>query len=267
MDALGLRTHYHDTGEGHPVILIHGSGPGVSAWVNWRLTIPQLARYSRVIAYDVAGFGLTELDPDATYTLDYWLDHLTAFLDALGLERVDFVGNSFGGMLAAQFAARYPARVSRLVLMGASILPHRILPDLDRLAWGYERSRDMMRELLNAFLYDPSIVTEELVENRFAASDRPDYHAAYQSMFPAPRQDVIDALGLSEKQLGALGCETLLIHGREDRFVPVDVSIRAAKLIPRSQLHVLGQCGHWVQIERQREFISLLDMFLAPRRD
>jgi pimeloyl-ACP methyl ester carboxylesterase len=261
IEAMGLKTNYHDHGEGDPIVLIHGSGAGVSAWANWRLTIPQLAKQARVIAYDVPGFGFTELDPSANYTIDYWLDHLVAFLDALKLDKVSFVGNSFGGTLATHFASRYPDRAHRLAMMGANLLSHEILPDLDRLGWGYEPSPEMMRELLETFPYDKSIITEELVQARYEATRRPDYQAAFRSMFPAPRQRWIDALAPTAAQLAELECQMLMIHGREDRMVPVDVSIRAAMLVPRAQIHVFGHCGHWVQIERPREFMALIQNF------
>lgn len=261
IEAMGLKTNYHDHGEGEPIVLIHGSGAGVSAWANWRLTIPQLAKRARVIAYDVPGFGFTELDPSAHYTIDYWLDHLVAFLDALNLDKVSFVGNSFGGTLSTQFASRYPERAHRLAMMGANLLSHDILPDLDRLGWGYEPSLEMMRELLEVFPYDKSIITEELVQARYEATMRPEYQAAFRSMFPAPRQRWIDALAPTADQLSRLECEMLMIHGREDRMVPVDVSIRAAMIVPRAEVHVFGRCGHWVQIERPREFMALIQNF------
>lgn len=260
--AAGLATNYHDYGEGHPIVLIHGSGPGVSAFVNWHLTIPALAKHSRAIAYDVPGFGFTELDPSVTYTLEYWLEHLSAFLDALELDKVSFVGNSFGGMLATHFALQNPDRVARIVTMGANILAFDMPPALE-LLWGYKPSVEKMRQLLEAFPYDKSIITDTLVEARYQASNRPDYHAAFASMFPPPRQRSIDTLALTEEQLARLNCEVMLIHGREDKFVPVDVSIRAISCIPRAQLHVFGHCGHWVQVERSNEFSMLLENFFA----
>ena len=260
--ANGLQTNYHDLGAGVPIVLIHGSGPGVSAWTNWRLVLPQISQYARAIAPDMAGFGYTALDPAADYTLEYWLDHLTSFLDALGLDKVSFLGNSFGGMLATQFALRHPERADRIAMMGANVLSFELTPALDGF-WGYEPSRARMAELLPLFPYDRSIITEELVDARFAASARPDYQAAFRSMFPAPRQKSIDALALSEEQLAALQCEALLIHGREDLVVPVDVSIRAQAAIPRSQLHIFGQCGHWVMIEHNKAFCALIRQFFA----
>ncbi|NPC55909.1 alpha/beta fold hydrolase [Caenimonas soli] len=263
--AMGLRTNYHDVGEGRPVVLLHGSGPGVSAWANWRLTMPVLAKQFRVIAIDLAGYGHTELDPCAVYTMDYWVAHLKAVLDALKLDKVAFVGNSFGGLLAVRFCLRYPERVSRIACMGANLLGFPIGKPLDELAWGYEPSRDNMKRLLEVFPYDKSIITDALVDGRYQASNRPAYQAAYAAMFPAPRQKVLDEMVLEEAQLSQLACETLLIHGREDAFVPLDVSVRAQAAIPRAQLHTFGQCGHWVQIEHSRTFCALLETFLGAQ--
>jgi 2-hydroxymuconate-semialdehyde hydrolase len=100
-----------------------------------------------------------------------------------------------------------------------------------------------------------------MVQARFEATDRPDYQAAFRSMFPAPRQRWVDAMAPTAEQLAKVQCETLMIHGREDKLVPVDVSIDAAKIVPRAELHVFGHCGHWVQMERPREFMALIESF------
>lgn len=259
--ARGLKTNYLERGEGKPIVLIHGSGPGVSAYANWRLVLPNISQYARVIAVDMAGFGYTELERGAVYTIEYWLAHLTAFLDALGIQRAAFLGNSFGGVLSTHFALRHPDRVERLAMMGSNLLSFEITPALDKL-WGqHELSRAVMTEHMRFFPWDKSIITDDLVTGRLKACARPDYQAAFQSMFPAPRQKCVDALALTEQQLGTLGCEALLIHGREDVVVPAEVSIRAHRAIRRSQLHLFGQCGHWVMIERTRAFCALIEEF------
>src|SRR5690606_27683034 len=104
--AGGLRTHYLEVGSGDPLVLLHGSGPGVSAWENWAGVIPQLASRRRVIAPDLPGFGATERKADGDYTMAFWVDHLLAFLDALNISATSIVGNSFGGMLAMATAIR-----------------------------------------------------------------------------------------------------------------------------------------------------------------
>jgi pimeloyl-ACP methyl ester carboxylesterase len=259
--AKGLKTNYLEMGKGKPIVLIHGSGPGVSAYANWRLILPEISKYARVVALDVAGFGYTELEPGAVYTLGYWLDHLTSFLDALGIERASFLGNSFGGVLATHFALGHPRRVERIAMMGSNLLSFPITPALDKL-WGqHELTREVMTEHMRFFPWDKSIITDDLVTSRLNACARPDYQEAFRSMFPAPRQNSVDALALTEAQLATLQCEALLIHGREDIVVPSTVSIRAHRAIPRSQLHLFGQCGHWVMIERTRAFCALIEEF------
>jgi len=119
IDAAGISTHYHEAGSGPPVLLLHGSGPGVSAWANWRLTIPALARDYRVIAPDLVGFGCTERPGDIRYSLQTWSNHVWSFLDALSIGQTSLVGNSLGGRIGLDMAAQRPDRLHRMVLMGA----------------------------------------------------------------------------------------------------------------------------------------------------
>jgi pimeloyl-ACP methyl ester carboxylesterase len=114
VDAGGVKTNYLDSGEGAPVVLIHGSGPGVTAYANWRLVIPDLARHFRVLAPDMAGFGYS--DKPGNYTMAVWVNQIISFLDALNLKQASLVGNSFGGALALRMAIDQPGRVDRFVL-------------------------------------------------------------------------------------------------------------------------------------------------------
>lgn len=262
IDAQGIPTHYHDAGDGSVVLLIHGSGPGVTAHANWRLVFPRLSQHFRVVAPDVLGFGYTEVPEDVSYDVDTWVSHVAAFLDALGIERCSIVGNSFGGALALHLAARYPERVDRLVLMGSAGSSFELTPGLDT-AWGYEPSRENMRELLELFAYSDGLVDDALIDNRYQASLRPGVQEAYAAMFPAPRQRWIDALALDEKDLAEVQSQTLVVHGRDDKIIPVAASERLAEVLPKSQLRVFPQCGHWVQIEKADEFYELISNFLG----
>jgi 2-hydroxymuconate-semialdehyde hydrolase len=262
IDVNGVATNYHDAGTGDPVLLIHGSGPGVSAWANWRLTIPELSKRHRVLAPDIAGFGYTERPDGAVYNSETWLEHLVGFLDALGLGRVSVVGNSFGGSLALRLATRYPERVERLVLMGSVGVLFPITPGLDAV-WGYEPSVPNMRALLDVFAFHSEYATDELAELRYRASVRPGVHEAYASMFPAPRQAKVLEMAVPEAEIAAIAKPTMIIHGRDDQVIPLANSHRLLDLIPDSQLHVFAECGHWVQIEATDRFNMLVDVFLA----
>ena len=244
------------------MLLIHGSGPGVTAWANWRLTIPELAMRSRVLAPDLVGFGYTERPDGIQYGLDAWVSHAVGVLDALDVERADVVGNSFGGAIALALAIRHPKRVRKLVLMGSVGIPFPITPALDAV-WGYEPSLAAMRGLLDVFAYDRALATDELAELRYRASIQPGFQEAFAAMFPAPRQRWVDALASDYAEIMALPNDTLIIHGRDDQVIPPDNALRLNHLISRSQLHLFGRCGHWVQIEHATRFNRLVGDFLA----
>jgi pimeloyl-ACP methyl ester carboxylesterase len=263
VDVDGVATrHLSFDGGGEPVVLLHGSGPGVTAWANWRLAAPTLAAAGfRVFAPDLQGFGGTDPAPDGDHHLGRWLDHLRGYLDTIGVARAHLVGNSFGGALALHLAAEDPHRVDRLVLMGAVGAPFTLTDGLDAV-WGYEPSLDAMRRLVELFAHDPAIATDDLVRLRYAASLAPGVQEAYATMFPAPRQRHVDALVLDEARLRALPHRTLVVHGRDDRIVPVATSHHLAARIDDSELHVFGRCGHWTQLERADAFHDLVRGFL-----
>ncbi|NKQ12836.1 alpha/beta fold hydrolase [Pseudomonas sp. SST3] len=264
IDAGGINTNYHDAGQGSgtPLLLLHGSGPGVTAWANWRLNIQVLAQVRRVVAPDMVGFGYTERPKGIQYNLDTWVKHGIDFLDALGIEQADVVGNSYGGALALAMAIRYPHRVRRLVLMGAAGVQFELTPGLDEV-WGYTPSVEGMRRLMDSFAYDKALISNELAELRYGASIRPGYQEAFSQMFPAPRQRWVDALASPEADIRAIDKETLILHGREDRIVPPVTSKRLFELIERAQLHMFGRCGHWTQIEHAARFNELVNDFLS----
>ncbi|MCA0176849.1 MAG: alpha/beta fold hydrolase [Proteobacteria bacterium] len=264
--ANGIRTHVHDVGEGAPVLLIHGSGPGVSAWANWRLVVPALAQQARVIAPDMVGFGQTErLDlsrPGVRYDMATWVAQALGVLDTLGLAQADVVGNSFGGALALALATRHPERVRRLVLMGSVGVPFTLTPGLDQV-WGYQPSLTRMRALLDVFAYDRGLVNDELARLRYEASIQPGYQESFAAMFPAPRQRWVDAMCSPEAAIRSLPHQTLIVHGREDAVIPLANACTLVQWIARAQLHVFGQCGHWTQIEHAARFAQLVGQFLA----
>jgi 2-hydroxymuconate-semialdehyde hydrolase len=262
--ANGIVTNYHDVGSGRPVLFIHGSGPGVSAWANWRLVLPECSKHFRIVAPDMVGFGFSERPEGVSYDMDTWVAQAVGLLDALNIEQADLVGNSFGGALALALAIRHPERVRRLVLMGSVGVPFVITPGLDAV-WGYTPSIEIMRGLLDLFAYDRNLVNDELARLRYEASIRPGFQESFSAMFPAPRQRWVDAMSSSEADIRAIRHETLIIHGRDDQVIPLANSLTLAQWIDRSQLHVFGRCGHWTQIEHTARFSRLLIDFFTEQ--
>lgn len=262
INANGINTNYHDVGIGDVVLLIHGSGPGVSAWANWRLTIPALAENNRVIAPDMVGFGYTDRPADNNYSMNDWVEQAIGLLDALNIDKASVVGNSFGGGLALAIAIRHPERVSKLVLMGSVGVPFMLTEGLDKV-WGYQPSIANMKQLLDIFAYNRELVSDELAELRYKASIQEGFQEAFSSMFPAPRQRWVVAMQSAPEDIKNIKNKTLIIHGRDDEVIPLSNAYEFIHLIKHAQLHVFGECGHWTQIEKKEEFNSLVSDFLA----
>jgi 2-hydroxymuconate-semialdehyde hydrolase/2-hydroxy-6-oxo-octa-2,4-dienoate hydrolase len=262
INAAGIETSYLEAGSGEPVVMLHGSGPGVSGLANWQHNIPTLAQRFRVLAPDIVGFGATERPDDIVYSLRSWTDHVWAFLDAHGIEKTAIVGNSLGGRIALQMATDQAARISRMVLMGSPGVGMTPTEGLAALR-AYEPSHDTMRALLrNYFAVNPALITDELVAIRYEASIADGAYEAYRAMFFDPRHKGSE-LGITEDEVRVISTPALLIHGREDKVVPMSVSVTMLGLLPNADLHVFSHCGHWTQIERADEFSALVTEFLG----
>ncbi|MCZ4274118.1 alpha/beta fold hydrolase [Maritalea porphyrae] len=258
----GIKTNYHDIGEGRPVFFIHGSGPGVSSWANWRLNLAPIAAHGvRCIALDMAGFGYTDAPEGLQFPRDAWVNHFAAFVDSQAQDKIAIIGNSFGGAIALAYAIRFPERVDRLVLMGAVGLDFPLTKELDQV-WGHVPTVENMVELLKIFAFDPSLVNDDLAELRHRAAMRPGVMEAYSSMFAEPRQDALSALASREEDVARVRVPTLIVHGQDDRVIPVDVSKRLFGLLANSELHLFRNCGHWTQIEKADRFNGIVGDFL-----
>jgi 2-hydroxy-6-oxo-octa-2,4-dienoate hydrolase len=263
IQAHGIGTNYLEVGSGdNTVVFVHGSGPGVTAYANWRLTLPAMAEHVHAYAPDMVGFGFSDRPDGITYSVQTWADQVIGLLDALGIERTSLVGNSFGGAIALRVATQHRHRVNRLVLMGSIGVPFPITEGLDRV-WGYQPSFENMRSILDIFAYSRDLVNDELAEVRYRASIQPGFQESFGSMFPAPRQRWVDSMVIPDDELRALPHETLIIHGRDDKVIPLSNSLRLLELIEKSQLHIYGRCGHWTQIEWADDFNDSLVKFLA----
>ncbi len=261
-DANGIKTNYLEAGKGEPIVLIHGSGPGVTSYANWRLVIPALAEEFRVVAPDMVGFGYSERPANVEYGVQTWTDQVIGLMDTLDLQKAHLVGNSFGGAIALRIAAQAPERVGKLVLMGSMGVPFPITEGLERL-WGYEPSFENMRKVLDVFAYSRDLVNDELAEVRYRGSIEPGFQESFAAMFPAPRQRWVEAMCTPEETIRQLPHHALLVHGREDQVIPVQTSLRLEELIDNADLNVYSHCGHWSMIERSEDFNRAVRHFFS----
>lgn len=257
------QSNYHDAGTGDAVIMLHGSGAGVSGWANWRGQIGPFSERFRAVVPDLIGFGYTERRPDQQYRfMDTWTDQILALMDGLGIEKAHFIGNSFGGSVTLSVAVRAPQRVGRFVLMGSGGVKSEMTEELE-LLWGYTPSVANMKRIMQVMAYDQSLVTDQLAEMRYQASLRPGVQETFEKLFPPPRQRWLDVACQPEDKLRALAHQALIIHGRDDRVVRPSASLRLFELLENSQLHMFGRCGHWTMIEHRERFNRLVMDFLS----
>jgi 2-hydroxymuconate-semialdehyde hydrolase len=257
-----LPVRFHDVGSGPAVLLLHGSGPGTTAWGAWGSLARALAAEHRVIAPDLLGFGASLPPTPRSYGREAWTAQALALADELGLERFSVVGHSLGGALALSVAQARPNAVDRVVAI-ASLGAAMALPaGLDEL-WGYAPGSDRARRLLELLRHDAAEVDDDAVQARLRATLEPGARAAYPALFPPPRQRWLDDVALARDELAAIAASVLLVHGDDDRVVPLrDGALPLLAGLRDARLHVFGRCGHAVPVERARALERLVSLFL-----
>ncbi len=262
LQAAGHDTNVHRAGRGAPLVLLHGSGAGVSAWANWGRVMAPLSRDFDVIAPDIAGFGATEMKQGADYNIMLWVEHLVGILDQFGLGKVSVVGNSFGGALGLMTALNHPERIERLVLLGTPC-GHFPMTEGLKAQQDFDGTLAGMRRAASFFPFDQSILTDDLIAARLTAATREGALEAFRRLMPPNRDENPIVRGIPEKLIRKIKHQTLILHGREDRVVPYERALDMHRWLEHSQLHSFGNCGHWVQIERDRTFLDLIRQFLG----
>lgn len=259
--APGEVTHYHELGEGTPILFLHGSGTGVTAAANWWLNLPEISELGRCIAIDSIGYGQSIVAPGTEYGIKEWVRHAVRVLDALGIDKTWIVGNSIGGWVAMQFAIDFPERLLGIVSMGTggakktAALSGHAKPEL---------SEAGIRRTLEQFVVDKSLVTEELVSLRYQAALNDTASDRLVEVVTARDRDR-DALPLDFDVLAKLDVPVLLIHGMQDVVIPASRTWELLNVIPTADAHIFSQCGHWSQVERAEEFNTVVKQYLTAQ--
>ena len=260
------KLRYYEAGEGHPLILLHGSGPGATGWSNFSGNIEALAKHFHVYAVDMPGWG--ESDPCTKEKLDH-IGATIQFMDTLGIEKAAVVGNSMGGIIALALAAEYPERISHVITMGPGAHPGPKLfgagdgptEGLKYLQQAYRTpTPEAMHALVSIMVYDKTFATEALCKARSeAALARPEHLTNFLDMLakggPVSRWASLDVLAKSQIPM-------LLIHGRDDRVVHYENSLLLNAYVPNSRMVLMNRCGHWAMIEHADEFNRLVTDFV-----
>lgn len=260
----------HEVGDGAPLVLLHGGGPGASALGNFRGNIQALSEHFRVIAVDMPGYGGSD---KPTYDEPYQRFAATAVraaLSELGIGRANFLGNSLGGGVSVHIAVMFPDLVSKLVLIGAAgAAPSFIVPSPSegtRHLTGFYAPPGPTPERMEAFmkvmLYDQSLVNEEMVAQRFAESIDPEVREGVGRVYAALGGGASVTGEEIWKRVPEVFQPTLLVWGRDDRMLPLDGALYMLSRMPDVQLHVFSKCGHWAQVEHRDAFNRLVVDFL-----
>lgn len=262
---------YHEAGDGPPLLMLHGSGPGVTGWRNYRGNLAVFAEQYRCLVLEFPGFGVSD-DFGGHPVIDAQ-GSVLQFVDALGLDRVDIIGNSMGGGVGINFAINNPDRVGRLVTIGGigtnifSPGPSegiRLLQEFTE-----DPTRQRLVDWLHSMVYDPALVTDELIEERWALATDPETLAAARRMYgKATFAAMMEMMRTADFPLPwavmhKLTAPTLLTWGRDDRVSPLDMALIPMRTIPNAEFHVFPNCGHWVMIEAKAAFERTVLSFLA----
>lgn len=264
----GLKLHYLDEGKNdagrEPLIFIHGSGPGASGHSNFKLNYPEfVAAGYRVIVPDLPGYGASD-KPETIYHLDLFVSALNGLLDALEIERCVLIGNSLGGAIAIRFALDQPARVSKLVLMAPGGLMEKEqyylqMEGIQKMGpafvSGELNDASGMRRLLGLQLFDPSLISDETVNERVAVVKQQP-HCVLTSM-QVPNMAAV---------IGELQCPILGFWGMNDKFCPSSGALTMMQACRQIRFELLSECGHWVMVEHRELFNRQCLDFIAEQQ-
>lgn len=264
---------YHDVGapDAPPLLLLHGSGPGVTGWRNFSGNLPALAEHFRCLVLEFPGFGVS--DPTGEHPMAAAMPAVVTLLDGLGLNAVDVIGNSMGGIVGARFAIAHPDRVRRLVTVGG--LGRNLLSpgpaEGIRLLQGFveDPTRERLQQWLHSMVHDPAFVTREVVEQRWAQVSDPSTLASMRKMYSRAAFEAMEAFQAASPEppywamLHRITAPTLMTWGRDDRVTPLDLAILPMRTIPHAELHVLPDCGHWAMIEQKAAWEATVLSFLT----
>jgi pimeloyl-ACP methyl ester carboxylesterase len=274
----GVRTHFVEAGEGEPVVLVHGAGPGAFAWAGWRQTIPALAAHFHVYALDTLGFGLTDKPTDIVYSDQASVDHLAGFIDTLCLDKVNLLGNSRGAYMAAKYTCDHPDRVTRLLMVSSGSIAAAMgierqekQKEGQRQIQGYDGTPEAMRRFMERIVHDHAKITDALVAMRVKMAAMPghDYVQKSQRKY---RDSLADNPNERQRfelkhRLPMLTIPMRMVWGAKDSFAPPEFADKLRALLPNVGFDVLPNSGHQAQNDEADKFNAIALAFFRGEID
>ena len=243
LDLNGMKVHYRDEGQGEPIVLIHGTAASLHTWDDWT---NELKKNYRVIRMDIPAFGLTGPDPEHDYSIKNYTDFIDGFVNKIGLNGFALAGNSLGGQIAWNYAADHPTKVKELILLDPAGYPSsKAKPLIFQIAKTpilnvlvkYITPISIIRKNIEEVYFDDSKVSDALVKRYHEMSLR----AGNRDAFIARVKTVFD--DTSEK-LKSIKSPSLIIWGKEDYWIPVELAPKYHNDIPNSELFIMENVGH-----------------------
>lgn len=273
LDIAGKKIFVAETGDGPPVLLLHGGGPGASGISNYQRNIGELAKEYRVIVPDLPGYGHSTKGVDGADSFGHLADAIRGLLDELGLDKAHLVGNSYGGACALRLALDTPGRVDRMVLMGPGgigttrALPTPGLNSLLNYYSGDGPSRLKLEKFIRTYLvFNAADVPDGVIDARYRDSIDPEVVAAPPLRRPKSLRAVWKMDFTRDARLSRLPVPTLVLWGAADKVNRPSGGRMLAERMPNCDLYEVANTGHWVQFERAELFNRLCADFLAGRR-
>ena len=263
-----MNVHYRDEGEGFPIVLIHGTAASLHTWDDWT---DELKRTNRVIRMDLPAFGITGSNKNADYSLQAYTDFLNSFIEKLKLKKIHLAGNSLAGNIAWNYAADYPQKVEKLILVDASGLPtNKQPPSIFKMAktpllktlFLHVTPKMLIKKNIKEVYADDSKITDELVDRYHKMALRVGNRKAFIDR--AKTDFGLDST-VNINKLKTIMTPTLLIWGALDLWIPLDNGIRMDRILVNSSLKVLENSGHVPMEENPEESLKLMTDFLLEK--
>jgi len=262
----GKKVHYVEAGNGPPIILIHGF---LYHTVMWKKNIDALAGKFKVYAIDLWGWGYSERLKENEYSFERYGKQIVGFMDALNIKKATLAGQSMGGGISVYVAAHYPERVDRLILVDPAVIPYPMttigkiyqFPFIGEFMNAIPGDALMKNNIKTIWFYDRNKVTEEYCKEVLQPFC---IKGSYAGSMVILRNVLKEPYVEKEANLLAkMSIPTLIIHGREDKAIPLDRSKRLNDLWKGSKLVIFDKAGHSPHEEYPEKFNKLALEFLS----